>query len=231
MVIATLHVFGIRRVQLARAMAHVATDRFSLGRTSGLHFAKLLGTGSGESFTLRDADLQHWARFAVWHDAAAAAAYDRCDVWTRFAGETMRVELAPTRAHGCWSGRDPFASTRGGFEPVATEAPAGGIAVLTRARVHLRKWRAFVAATPPVAAVLNDTPGLRFSIGVGEAPIGLQGTFSLWDSNSAMEQFAYGSAPHRDVMSRTRQEQWYAEEMFARFAVRSIDGTFNGQTL
>ena len=72
-------------------------------------------------------------------------------------------------------------------------------------------------------------PGLRLAVGIGEAPIGLQGTFSLWDSPAALNDFAHRREPHVDAIRRTATEGWYAEELFARFEVLSVDGEFAGR--
>ena len=81
---------------------------------------------------------------------------------------------------------------------------------------------------PPVSADLHEAPGLRLALGIGEAPIGLQGTFSLWSSASALNAFAYERAAHAAVIGRTAREGWYAEELFARFGVLSTSGTLDG---
>jgi hypothetical protein len=81
---------------------------------------------------------------------------------------------------------------------------------------------------PPVSADLATVTGLKLAIGIGEAPVGLQGTFSLWQSNAALNDFAHRRQAHSDVVGRTEAERWYREELFARFAVRSIAGTFAG---
>jgi hypothetical protein len=66
------------------------------------------------------------------------------------------------------------------------------------------------------------------AVGIGEAPLGLQGTFSVWDSTAALNAFAYDRPEHAAVVARTAQEGWYAEELFARLAVLSSRGTVDG---
>ena len=58
--------------------------------------------------------------------------------------------------------------------------------------------------------------------------MGLQGTFSVWDSPAAVRSFA-GQGAHREVVRRTPEARWYAEELFARFAVVRSEGTLDGR--
>ena len=76
---------------------------------------------------------------------------------------------------------------------------------------------------------LSTSAGLVASLGIGEAPVGLQGTFSLWESSSALSEFAYGSEEHQRAIKDTRRIGWYAEELFARFAVVEARGTLRGR--
>jgi hypothetical protein len=92
-----------------------------------------------------------------------------------------------------------------------------------------RRALAFWRAVPPVSADLHAGAGLRLALGIGEAPIGLQGTFSVWESAAALNDFAYGRPAHAAVVDRTAREGWYAEELFARFAVLSATGTIGGR--
>ena len=221
----TLHVWSVPTRAVPRAVAHMASDRRPLRRTPGLRFAKLLGTGSGRTFTVRDADPRRWALLAAWDDESSARAFE--DVgpprrWRRFADEEWVARLEPLAARGLWSGQQPFGEPR----PRAADGP---VAAITRARLVLRRAARFWAAVPPVSADLHASPGLRMALGIGEAPLGLQGTFSVWDSTTALRDFAYGRAAHTAVVGRTRSEQWYAEELFARFAVRSTSGTVSGR--
>jgi heme-degrading monooxygenase HmoA len=47
----------------------------------------------------------------------------------------------------------------------------------------------------------------------------LQGTFSVWESGEAVRNFAYKGEAHKAAIAATHREEWYAEEMFSRFAV------------
>jgi hypothetical protein len=105
----------------------------------------------------------------------------------------------------------------------------GPVAAVTRARLRPSRARSFWRAVPPVSADLRVQPGLRLAVGIGEAPVGLQGTFSLWESAAALRGFAYAGAAHSAVVARTVPERWYAEELFARFAVEAADGTVDGR--
>src|SRR4051794_39382857 len=203
----------------------MAADRRPLRRTPGLRFAKLLGTGSGRTFTVADADTRRWALLAVWDDDAAADAFADCPLvrrWRRRAEEEFTARLRPLAARGRGARRGPV----GRPSPERWEGP---VAAITRARLVPRRALAFWRAVPPVSADLHAGPGLRLALGIGEAPVGLQGTVSVWDSAGALNAFAYGRAPHAEAIRRTASEGWYAEELFARFAVLSATGTVGGR--
>jgi hypothetical protein len=223
-VVATLHLWRVPTAAVPRALGHMAADHLRLRRRPGLRFAKLLGTGTGRTFTLRDADPHRWALLTVWDDEAAAAAFDNGHVvggWRRIAEEEWTARLRPLSSRGRWSRREPFGSPR----PEPWEGP---VAAITRARLAPARARRFWRAVPPVSAELHRTPGLLLALGIGEAPFGLQGTFSLWRSSAALTRFAYQGAAHLDAVRRTGPERWYAEELFARFALTSSRGTVGG---
>jgi hypothetical protein len=46
----------------------------------------------------------------------------------------------------------------------------------------------------------------------------------VWRSDADLVQFAYRHPDHRRVIDRTPTEGWYAEELFARFAVLGVSG-------
>jgi hypothetical protein len=81
---------------------------------------------------------------------------------------------------------------------------------------------------PPVALDVRAGTGLTFAIGLGEAPVGLQGTFSTWRDGRALTDFAYRRAPHRSAIDQTNLHRWYSEELFARFALMTAKGSVAG---
>lgn len=224
MSVVDLRVWRVER--LAPALTRMATGRRHLRGEPGLRFAKLLGTGTGRTFLPSDVDPHHWALLTVWDDEQAA---DRgpdprlLDAWDTAAAERLTVRMTPLTARGRWSGREPF--------EVDDEAGRhdGPVAAITRARLRPTKARSFWRAVPPVVDDLARAPGSRLAIGIGEAPVLLQGTFSLWDSDRDLVGFAYRTDAHREAVARTEPARWYAEELFARFAVQAVTGTYRGR--
>jgi hypothetical protein len=185
-----------------------------------VRFGKLLGTGTGNGFGPGDADLTRYTALTVWTDEAAAAGFDASPVaraWTRIAVAGARLDLTPVVSRGRWSGVEPFGEPAGGKID-------GPVLALTRARLRPSRALTFWRAVPSVAAALAGAPGLLARFGVGEAPIGWQGTVSVWRSATDLMTFAYRQPEHRAVVDRTPVDRWYAEDLFARFAVRDIVG-------
>jgi hypothetical protein len=228
MTLVTLTLWGVPGRHVATALTRMARDRGRLRRTPGLQFAKLLGTGDGRTFTMRDADPYHWGLLAVWDGPGARYAFAGSPVeeaWGRISTERLTVTMTPIVSRGEWSGQRPF----DGPAPRRPDVPDGPVAAITRARLRWGSARAFWAAVPAVSGDLHECDGLRLAVGIGESPIGLQGTFSLWDDARSLTAFAHRRAPHQEVVERTVREGWYAEELFARFEVLSVQGTYNGR--
>lgn len=213
----TLHVWRVPRRAVPLAFGHMARDPRRLRATPGVRFARMLGTGDG--FRVRDADLTRYAALVVWDDRDAAARFDATPTargWSRISRASARLDLRLLKAKGRWSGREPFG------EPGANED--GMVLALTRARLTPRKAVTFWRAVPPVAAGVENAPGLLAHFGAGEAPIGWQGTVSVWRNAADLGRFAYRHPEHRAAITRTSTEGWYAEDLFARFAVLGVTG-------
>jgi hypothetical protein len=189
-----------------------------LKRSPGISFIKLLGTGKGETFTPKDADQFRWGILVTIKQDDL----DRLEqslvlkIWRKISLNEYRIMLKPISSHGYWSGKQPFEVEK--FEW------SGKIAAITRARIVWRKNFQFWRAVPPVTLSLHQSPGLLSAIGIGEAPIGLQGTFSIWESGAALRDFAYKGNAHIEAIKATETNKWYSEELFARFAVIAEQG-------
>jgi hypothetical protein len=214
--VTVIYFWKIKRRKVGFALVRMALDRGSLRRIKGVHFAKMLGTGKGETFTPRDADAGRWGALVVI-DQANLQQLDNSKLVNRWRANSLsevRYLLDPISSHGLWAKVNPFA--------YATAQTDGEVIAITRARIkwfqNFRFWR----AVPPVTQSLHSSPGLLNTIGIGEAPIGLQGTFSHWKTGADLRNFAYKGAAHQVVIAATERHQWYAEELFARFAVRDI---------
>jgi hypothetical protein len=221
--VVTLHVWRVPRSVLPRVLWRMAVDPRRLRRTPGVSFAKLLGTGRDLRFGPGDGDPGRWAALIVWDDPRAADGFDATPVgraWATLAAGQCRLTLRPLSSRGSWSGREPF-RPGGDGDRANSDAPT---VVLTRARLRLARAARFWRTIPKVAATLPGTPGLLAAFGVGEAPLGWQGTVSVWRAPADLVGFAYRRPEHRAVVTATPEARWYAEELFARFAVLGVDG-------
>ena len=209
---------------IPRAFGYMGLHRRAMRAIPGLTFWKLLGTGSGRTFTMRDANPKQWAVLTVWQDRNDYQTFTQSKMfqaWQLIASDTAHIELEPLSTKGTWANQTPFV-------PVDVSRWTGTTAALTRARIKPRWWISFWRSVPPVSVDLHNTPGLLATLGIGEAPVGLQGTFSIWRNTDAITQFASRQAPHQEVVARTHQTGWYAEELFARFKVLKMTGTLDG---
>jgi hypothetical protein len=203
----------IEKRHIPWAIFRMGFDRLLL-RRSKLHFWKLLGTGKGETFTVNDANPYRWGLLMV------GESFPTMHHWDRRASARKELTLKPIAVNGLWAGINPF--DRMAFAEAGTWS--GKVAAITRARIKWRHNRIFWRSVPPVNLALHSSVGLENAIGIGEAPIGLQGTFSLWTSPKAIRDFAYRSPAHQEAIAATHRIGWYSEEMFSRFAVIDESG-------
>ncbi len=205
-----IFIFTVPKSAIPFAFLQMAVGRRTARAIPGVSFAKLMGTGTGKTFTPSDADLQQWAILFVAEDLEKVDRSPFIVRWVKRSHKVERMILNPVASHGKWSQREPF--------EISSEPRTGGpVVAITRARLKWSQAVRFWRSIPPVVLDLHQSPGLKFSIGIGEAPIGLQGTLSIWESEAALRDFAYKNAPHRAVIEDTKKFDWYSEELFARF--------------
>lgn len=224
----TLTVFTLKPGYRRWGLAQMGTSPGPLKRVAGLRFFKLMGSGAANGFGFWP-NLDRYGLMAVWEDAAAAEAFFcQHPLWARYQERSIEqwtVDLAPIKAQGLWDGQNPFEAALTSAPSAAAEAP---VAVLTRASIRWRKAPRFWQFVEPTSAALAQAAGVRAAIGLGELPLVRQATFSVWESARAMQDYAYKDARHREVIQLTRRENWYGEELFARFRLLGSSGTLDG---
>lgn len=224
------YLFDYPLSKLASIFLGMAFDRRKFRALPGVTFAKLLGCGTGETFTPSDAALNRWALLLVVESDEIDTAIQSLDStplikkWRKGSLSEYRAVLENISSHGSWSSREPFRPS------VAKNQSGSKVAAITRARLRPSRALTFWRSIPPVVGALKSTRGLIESFGIGEAPIGLQGTFSIWESSEAIRAFAYESSAHKKAIEDTSNLKWYSEELFARFNILEERGVITARS-
>ncbi|NJM84558.1 MAG: spheroidene monooxygenase [Tabrizicola sp.] len=206
-------------------IGQMGAARLALRRERKLLFWKLCGSGTGEGFTPKP-NWGVWAILAVWPDEATARdriAESRSGSAGVPAAEDCTVFLLPLSARGVWSGVNPF------MPDGQPDRATGPLAALTRATLKPSRALRFWRRVPDISATIGKDPNVLFKIGIGEVPLFHQVTFSIWPDAAAMANFARGDGPHGRAIRAVREEDWFAEELYARFRVLGAVGHWNGQ--
>lgn len=205
------------------AFGQMGLARFALARLPELGFFKLLGSGTGQGFTPIP-NTAVYAIMATWPDHATAkrmmAGARVFQDYHRRADETCTLFLEPSSAQGAWSGKMPF-------EPQGS-LPEGPIVALTRATVRPSRALRFWRRVPDISRVIGTNRNVLFKIGVGEVPLLHQVTFSIWPDAQSMAEFARRDGPHAQAIRAVREGQWFSEELYARFRLAEVTGTWAG---
>jgi hypothetical protein len=189
----------------------------------GLRFAKALGSGLEGGFGLRPSASRQ-GLFLAFNSLPNAEAFiaqspiakgyqDRAD-------EFCIALLRATSCRGSWGGARIAAT--------CTAPMHGPVAALTRASIRPSKAWPFWRHSPASEAALAQSPGCQLAVGLGEAPLLRQATFSLWDNQAAMDAYARSGA-HLQALRGAQQGGWFSESMFVRFVPLSVIGTWKGR--
>ena len=203
--------------------AQFLRNRSDLPRVPGLTFHKVMGSGHEGGFGLRPS-LSSVGLFCAFQDDDCAQAFLEDHALPRAyrdrACEFFTVRLRPCSNRGSWNGSTPFT-------PWAEVPAAGPVAALTRASIHPMRATAFWRHSPPAEASLRAARGCLMAVGLGEAPLLRQATFSIWASLEAMQAYARSGA-HGAAARAAAQEGYFTESMFTRFAPYELRGSWKG---
>jgi quinol monooxygenase YgiN len=188
----------------------------------GLRFAKVLGSGRDGGFGLRPS-LSRQGLFALFDNEADADAFlsdsPTAAAYREHAAELCTVKLRATSSRGRWSGQVIGVS--------AATSLAGRVAALTRASIRPLRARRFWRQSPHAEAALRAADGCLLAVGLGEAPLLRQATFSVWRDQAAMDTYARSGA-HQQAIVAAQREGWFSESMFVRFEPLQLRGRWQG---
>lgn len=225
----SLTIIRYRRLYIPLALAAMALHRLPLWVNKKCLFWKLLGSGKNGTFDLKP-DWQQWALLAVWKDQEDFNRFYKYSIiskwWKMFAQEQYTILLETLSSYGKWDNIEPFIIKKNNKN--YNGEYVGPVAVLTRATIRFKQLKSFWRNVEKVAVLMNKAPGYIISFGIGETPVYRQATFSIWKTLDDVKNFAYRSKEHGEVIQKTRKEDWYSEELFARFKPIATIGTIKG---
>ena len=208
-----LHIPQGRRWKALQAFGRL---RMALPKAPGLRFGKAMGCGQGAVFSIAP----DWGRYALlteWESTAAFHAFTQSPAYQRLAAQSdtgKHLQLQAIHTKGCWDGKQPFQAVTAAETPLNTP-----LLVLTRANIRLSKIRTFWKHSFVTSEAIEGSPGLQYSLGMGELPFIRQATLSIWDNAESMKQYAYRNPAHIAAMQSKKAHGLFTEEMFVRFAV------------
>lgn len=194
------------------ALGRMGRPPISLKEIEGLTFFKPLGTGSGNGFSIKP-DFSTFGFVAVFESEDIAHRFlktDSISEYTKTAKSYSHVLMHTIKSHGEWSKQNPFQAS-------VEFDKSKPLAVITRATIKPKLAHKFWRYVPSVSKSMNDYDELIFSKGIGEFPLLMQATYSLWSNAEAMMKYAYQNPKHAEMVKKTRELGWYSEELFARF--------------
>ena len=199
-----------------------------LKNINGLHFYRLMGSGKGIGFN----PLPDWSVYCLiqtWEDEKLASNFFKhaplFQQYISHAFEIWTIFMKPMRAHGAWSGQNPFEVNS------SLDTDINLVSVITRATIKTSKLAQFWSFVPMSQKPLLKNDDLIYTKGIGEVPIVQMATFSLWKNGDALKRFAYQTREHQEAIKRTRRIGWYKEELFARFQPYKSIGRWTGINL
>jgi hypothetical protein len=200
----------------------------------GLTTVKVMGSGHAGGFSLRP---------SATHQGLVCT-FSHLDLALQFL-DNPAVQAYRSRARECWTGVMAVQSARGYWDKQAwlTSSPEalgeqggatspaktlGPFAVLTRASIVPTKAMAFWRYAPAAQADLEQSPGCLLAMGLGEAPLVRQCTFSLWQDTASMLNYAQQGA-HQVASAAAYKHQFFSESLFVRMQVLQMAGVWKGQ--
>jgi hypothetical protein len=162
---------------------------------------------------------------------ALLAAWDDDESLDRFLSHPLAEPYArgwharfePVRTVGAWPGLPDLPRQ----EQATDDQP---VAVLTMARLRLRRARAFMVAAAPAEREALHHPAFLAGASLIRPP-NLVSTFTLWRNAREMRQYTVGSYPggHVGAMKQHEERVFHHETLFVRLRPYAVEGQWGGR--
>ena len=182
-----------------KALARMGKPPISKKKNSGLSFFKPLGTGSGNGFSIKP-DFSTFGFLAVFNSEEVAKEFLESESVKQYSNSSTsfsHVLMHTIKSHGEWSKQNPFEASNN-FDKTKP------IAVIKRATIKIKLAYQFWKNVPSVSKSMDNYKDLIFAKGIGEFPLLMQATFSLWASSEAMMNYAYQNPKHSEMVKKLK---------------------------
>jgi len=207
----------------------IAQGASSLDSVPGLRFAKVMGSGHAGGFGLRPS-ASHQGVVSVFDSLADAQAFLDGPVFAQYRSRARELcfgLFGIQSSRGAWDG---VSWTPQDGAHVDGQPPGGLVAAITRASILPTKAPAFWRMAPAAQNQLPQADGCLVAMGLGEAPILRQCTFSIWRNAQAMDAYARTGA-HSQAIAATYRNGFFSESMFVRMRVLLFEGIWQGKAV
>ncbi len=199
--------------------------------TPGMLFSKVMGSGHAGGFSLRPS-ATHQGLVCVFQHAKQADAFLQSKTVCAYqerARSWYASVLAVTSSRGQWDGKTWQSTTEQSLgDYVHQSSSSTTIAALTRASIRPAKAVTFWRYAPAAQTDLQNAPGCQVAMGLGEAPLVRQCTFSLWQDTQSMVNYAHSGA-HQQAIAAAYKNDFFSESMFVRMRVLRSEGEWAAQ--
>ena len=216
-----------RRDCLHWGIPQLALRRYFIPEVPGLIFFKVLGSGYNGGFGMLPGLNYQGLCFHFDEEENAQNFLNHSNLLKQYelrSDEFFVSVLVPYDSRGSWSGEKITVHEKAKNFALNKEP----IASLTRASIRIRKMISFWSHTPETEGALSDVQGCMLSVGLGEAPLLRQATFTIWENLQSLELYSKNGA-HLDALRKAYQGNYFSESMFVRFRAKSMRGTWKGK--
>lgn len=201
-------------------IANAEAIRLGLSSPPRASFAQLLLPMRLQSMPWPVPQLTSFGYLGLWPDADSLEAFRSRRLSPPRARDHLALDLRPVQSFGTWRGADPLTG-------VDDEPDDGPVLLVTHSRTRPGSLIRFLRADGPVVRALANQEGQLWAGGFADNILSLDtGTLSLWRSTADATRFAYAPGVHQEAVKTQREDGWFSESWFGRFAVTGVRGSW-----